>query len=345
MENCRKSLRQAVEPEADGMRLEQYLKKQGFTRAQIRSMKFREKGLILNGEKVRVSQTLKAGDVLELQLEDEETGSEHLKAASVSIPVLYEDGDLLAVWKEPGLPLHPSHGHYRDTLSNQVHAYFQEKGETVRIRSIGRLDKDTSGIVVFAKNQVAAARLWKQKEEGIFWKEYLAVCRGCFEESRENELRTGEEEQTGVWQELQEGWRKIKAPIALSPGEKMKMRVSPEGKTAVTYYRVLQQKQETSLLQVRIVTGRTHQIRVHMASIGHPVVGDVLYGPEAVSGDELYRAEAASGDVLCEAETVFGRVPKTLRLPGALKLCAWKTELLQPFSGEKLVISPKSILS
>ncbi|MDO4323264.1 MAG: RluA family pseudouridine synthase [Lachnospiraceae bacterium] len=331
-----KSLRRSVEDEAAGMRLEHYLRQNlGFTKAQIRGMKFRENGLVLNGSRVRVSQTLQRGDVLEIQLEKEEMGSNHLEAAEGTPDILYEDADLLAVWKESGLALHPAHGHYRDTLSNQVHAYFQSRGEQVRIRSIGRLDKDTSGIIVFAKNQVAAARLWQQKEEGVFWKEYLAVCRGNFACGIEQSVRPAGEEfackaeqgvqparedfACGIEQKVQPagGWQRISAPIAPLPGDKMKMCVSPEGKPAVTYFRILRQTEDAALLQVRIETGRTHQIRVHMASIGHPVEGDILYGRESLQGDTADR----------------------FNIPGRLKLCAWRTELLQPFSGEKIVIS------
>jgi 23S rRNA pseudouridine1911/1915/1917 synthase len=254
-----------------------------FTKAQIRSMKFRENGLRLNGERVRVTQLLRTGDTLEIGLEEPDTDSGHLEPEQEPIRILYEDEDLLAVWKESGLVLHPAHGHYQDTLSNRVHAYFQQKGERVRIRSIGRLDRDTSGIVVFAKNQIAAARLWKQKEAGVFWKEYQVVCEGVFAEA--------------------EGT--IDTPIARLAGEKMKMCVSPAGSPSVTHYRVIRREQDRTHLLVRIETGRTHQIRVHMASIGHPVVGDVLYGTEDVQG---------------------------------LQLCAWKTELLQPFSGKRIVL-------
>lgn len=329
--NRGKKLSQRIEADADGMRLEQYLRQRmNFTRAEIRAMKFRENGLLLNGERVRVSRILGTGDVLEVQLEDEAACSEQLEATAEPIKILYEDEDLLAVWKEAGLVVHPAHGHYKDTLSNRVHAYFQGKGEQVRIRSIGRLDKDTSGIVVFAKNQISAARLWKQKEEGVFRKEYLAVCEGEFS--------------------AMEG--EVCAPIAPMPGEKMKMCVSPEGAFALTHYRVLRKENGRSLLAVQIETGRTHQIRVHMASVGHVVVGDVLYGTARVQGmrDVPYGTESAqdTGNVPYGMEPVqdTGNLPSGAgaseenRTSGeGLQLYAWKANLRQPFSGNRLVIS------
>ena len=283
-ERCGKKLICTIEADADGMLLGQYLRRRlHFSRAQIRSVKFLENGLLLNGSRVRVSRAVRAGEVLEVQLEREEKSSAHLAAAGEPVEILYEDADLLAVWKEGGLVLHPAHGHYGDTLTNRVHAYFLRTGQQACLRSIGRLDRDTSGIVVFAKNQVAAARLWKQKEEGVFWKEYRALCEGYFDDLEGS----------------------ICTPIAPMPGEKMKMCVSKAGRTAQTFYRVLEQSEGRACLQVRIRTGRTHQIRVHMASVGHPVVGDVLYGTAA---------------------------------PEGLGLCAWKAQLRQPFTGARIEI-------
>ena len=261
-----KSLQYTIETAAAGMTLEQYLKQNlHFTKAQIRSMKFRENGLRINGERVRVSRVLQAGESLKIRWEAEETASNHLEAAPGDLEILYEDNDLIAVWKEAGLVLHPSHGHYQDTLSNRLHGYFRDKNEQVMIRSIGRLDRDTAGIVVFAKNQVAAARLWQQKEAGVFEKEYLALCSGEFTE----EIHT---EQT------QNLWHTIDAPIGPMPGELMKMCVTPEGKHAVTHYQVIKKRGAHTLIRARIETGRTHQIRVHLSSLGHRIMGDEVYG-------------------------------------------------------------------
>ena len=330
-----KKLHKTIEENDAGLSLEQYLRQNlKFTRAQIRSMKFRQEGLVVNGQKVRVTYVLQPGDELTVQLEDEKEASVQLVPVEGPLEILYEDPDLIAVWKESGLVVHPSHGHYQDTLSNRLHGYFQRKGEQVTIRSIGRLDRDTSGILVFAKNQVAAARLWKQKEEGIFWKEYLAVCEGDM-----SNLEKGR-------------WYTIDSPIGKMEGELIKMCVTESGLQAVTHFQVIRveedlmgqrgqeeteavqadqkcseesrsvlmdqerilymsgQKTDVSHIRVRIDTGRTHQIRVHMASIGYPLIGDILYNPRYMEYNSKSRP--------------------------VLQLCAWRAELRQPFTGEVL---------
>lgn len=307
-----KSLQYTIEPTASGMTLEQYLKQNlHFTKAQIRSMKFRENGLQIDGERVRVNRVLQEGECLEIRLEAEETASNQLECASGDLEILYEDNDLIAVWKEAGLVLHPSHGHYQDTLSNRLHGYFQKKNESVMIRSIGRLDRDTAGIVVFAKNQVAAARLWQQKEEGVFVKEYLALCSGEFQDEASAERNQDMSSSVGAGLNDRR-WHTITSHIGPMPGELMKMCVTPEGKHAVTHYQVLKKQGEHTLIRARIETGRTHQIRVHMASIGHPLVGDILYG----STEDMEQ--------------------------GPMQLTAWRTRLRQPFTNEWIELSKEN---
>lgn len=345
----RKRLQIRIEQEAAGMKLEHYLRqKLQFTKAQIKSMKFRENGLVIDGVRVRISHMLQAGENLEILLEDEGRTSEHLKETAEPIEILYEDEDLIAVWKEAGLVVHPAHGHYADTLSNRVHSYFTGKNMQVMIRSIGRLDRDTSGIVVFAKNQVAAARLWEQKEDGRFWKEYLAICSGVMEPQEEKE--TQEEKQAVQQKESQKEmqlvqriqaadlqdakWHTITASIGKLPGDLMRMCVTGDGKPAVTHYQVLHQWEDRMLVRVRIETGRTHQIRVHMQSIGHPLVGDILYGGEA---------KYVSGDLCGGGADDFWKTDNTGRADSVMFLCAWRAELIQPFTGKTLFITPENL--
>lgn len=384
-----KKLHKTIEENCAGMSLEQYLRKiLNFTKAQIRSMKFRPEGLMVNGQRARVTQVLRAEDELAVQLEEEKEASGHLVPTEGRLEILYEDADLIALWKESGLVVHPSHGHYQDTLSNRLHGYFQRKGEQVTIRSIGRLDRDTSGIVVFAKNQVAAARLWKQKEEGIFWKEYLAVCEGvisqrsvgCAQEAGLGKL-------AGCSQEA--AWHTIHAPIGKQDGALLKMCVRQDGLPAVTHYQVIRQISSAvpayqmtrrdissevpayqlicqdagsmlqpvqvlcqdrtyTLLRVRIDTGRTHQIRVHMASIGHPLVGDILYNP-ACRREENYNEKKYRISGKSEAECVYNiSSGKELQFTGRdqnLQLCAWRAELQQPFTGERIHLNAERIIS
>lgn len=296
-------------------------RKMRLSAAQIRSLKFRENGICVNGERVRVTQILCEGDRLELQLENETRSFGHLVPAEHPLEILYEDEDLICVWKEAGTVLHPAHGHYCDSLANYLQAYFVGKGVQAEIRSIGRLDRDTSGIVVFAKNKIAAARLWEQRQSGAFRKEYVALCEGEFPPE------AYEKEQT------------INAPVKKLPGEKNKMCVEPSGSRAVTHYRAVKkeeaeyaaamrifrrenisgegegQQAETvvpgemsdTVVRLHLETGRTHQIRVHMAYAGHPLAGDAVYG-----------------------NGIPGRT--------CAKLCAWRAKLVQPFTGEKILL-------
>lgn len=255
-----KRLTFTVSEKASGKTIRGYLKScAGFSEAQIRRMKFRENGICLNGQRSRVTAVLKEGDRLELLVDEGGSTSSHL-VSDLAVPeILYEDEDVAVVNKPAGIAVHPAHGHYNGTLANQLAAYFRKRNEAVSIRCIGRLDKETSGIVLFAKNRVAAARLAEQREQGRLRKQYLALCRWDGEE-------------------IGEGWHTITKPIAPLEGSLMKMCVHPEGKPAVTHYRVESCDSGRALLRLWLETGRTHQIRVHMASENHPLLGDVLYG-------------------------------------------------------------------
>lgn len=274
----------------------------GLTKNQISQAKFRKNGICKNGIQCRIHETVRQGDIISLKLEEEQKSSGQLLPFEMKIEVLYEDEDLLVVNKPAGIAVHPSHGHYRDTLANAVTYYYQLKSQQVCIRPVGRLDLETSGVVVFAKNQTAAARLEQQKQSGLFRKEYLAVVYGKMEKP-EGEITTS---------------------IGQSPDSLNKMKVDPEGKTAKTCYHVIekntinnstkrQSEDNYSVLRVRLFTGRTHQIRVHMASVGHPLLGDQIYG-------EAY---------------VNKRIPDLKRAA----LHAEKVWLVQPFTGEPLEIT------
>ncbi len=309
-------LTQKIKTEDDGKSVGVFLKERlGFTRAQISSLKFRQNGICLNGQKVRVTEMLKEGDVLTLHLEEENVDkvSGHLEACEYPLTVLYEDIDLICVWKPAGIVVHPSGGHYRDSMSNYLKSYFEKQGQRVRMRSIGRLDRDACGILVFAKNQMAAAKLWRQREDGLFTKEYLALCEGRF--SRE----VFEQEQS------------VELPLAQV--EKGKMSVCQSGKPSRTYYQAVSETAQTQIMKIlgvqtyelekaekrqqadkwctlvrlHLQTGRMHQIRAHMSAIGHPLVGDPIYG-NGIAG-------------------------KT-----CAQLCAWKCEFVQPFTGKAICV-------
>ena len=246
----------------------------GLTKKQISQAKFRPGGVQKNGQQCRVTETAYPGDQITVCLETNDVDSAQLESAPApqflpELEILYEDQDILAVNKPAGLVTHPSGSHYSDSLSNQVAAYFRSKDEPTKVRSIGRLDKETSGILLFARNQTAAARLQKQRENGISEKTYLAAVSGSMLEDTDGTFHA------------------ITTPLAPDPDNRLKMVISPGSslpgsKPAVTLYSVLKStapgsRISASLVMLRLKTDRTHQIRVHMASLGHPLLGDSLY--------------------------------------------------------------------
>lgn len=239
--------------------VEMVLRRQGgFTRKQISRAKFIENGIKRNGVRCRISDQAVPGDRIEICLESNREKSNHLQENSLKPEIIYEDQDILLVNKAAGVVTHPRGVHYGDTLANGVAAYFRQKGEEHSVRPVGRLDQDTSGLVVFGKNQVAAARLQNQREKGSFGKIYLAlVC--------------GEMEVDGKV-------HRVELPLSSDSQNRLKMQVDPGGKYACTDYQVLDSRDKMSLVKLTLRTGRTHQIRVHMSAKGHPLVGDRLYG-------------------------------------------------------------------
>ena len=278
---------QAIEQD-DGVRLELILKRRlGLSVRQIRQLKFLSDGITVNGQKQRIVYSVHSGDRIRVTFSEQNRNVQELPFLEKPLHILYEDEDLLVVDKKAGEVCHPAHGHYQDTLANQAAAYLAGCGsEKAPIRCIGRLDKDTSGTLLFAKNRLAAERLARQKEEGVFRKEYLALVNGIFPVSN----RSGE----------------ICLPLAPLPGSLMKMQVSGNGKRALTRYEVLCSDRHCSLVLCRIETGRTHQIPVHMAAIGHPLVGDPLYGNDthvsstrtALHAWRLYLKQPVTGEEL-----------------------------------------------
>lgn len=278
---------QAIEQD-DGIRLELILKRRlGLSARQIRQLKFLSDGITVNGNRERIVYSVRSGDRIRVTFSEQNRNVQELPFLEKPLHILYEDEDLLAVDKKAGEVCHPAHGHYQDTLANQAAAYLAGHGaEKAPVRCIGRLDKDTSGTLLFAKNRLAAERLARQKEEGVFRKEYLALVNGLFSSSE----RSGE----------------ICLPIAPLPGSLMKMQVADNGNRALTRYEVLCSDRHCSLVLCRIETGRTHQIRVHMAAIGHPLLGDPLYGNDtyvsstrtALHAWRLYLKQPVTGEEL-----------------------------------------------
>ncbi len=205
-------------------------------------------GITCEGLPLRVIDTVRGGQVIRIRLPED---SITVAPVSLFVPVVYEDDHLIVFEKPADMPVHPSHDHQRDTLANAAAFLALERQKPYVFRPVNRLDKDTSGLVLVGKNAFAAAFL-----AGHVSKVYYALCEGIVEE-------------TGI----------IDAPIRLKPGHCIERETAAEGLHAVTKYEVLAHFEERfTYLKVTLRTGRTHQIRVHFSSIGHPLAGDDLYG-------------------------------------------------------------------
>ena len=195
------------------------------------------------------------GDILQIDLSYDEDNL-NIVPIKMDLNIIYEDDFLLLLNKPKGIAVHPSIIHFDDTLSNGVKYYFDEINLHKKIRPVNRLDLDTSGLIIFAKNEYVQECLIKQMTTNVFKKEYLAIVVGHLE----NEKGT------------------INKPIARKEGSIIERCISENGKTSITHYEVLDKFKNSSLVRCILETGRTHQIRVHFASIGHPLLGDGLYG-------------------------------------------------------------------
>lgn len=219
----------------------------------IKHLKHEENRILVNGKHANVDLVLKENDVLELDFSDSYNDvNEHLIGADISLDIIYEDENMTVVNKSANMPTHQSLNHYDDTLSNALAFRYREKPYV--FRAINRLDKDTSGVVITANNRYFADILSKKLQNGDFSKEYIAVVHGRID-----------------------GKGIIDAPIIRKAESIIERVVREDGERALTEYQALCSCDEISVLLVKPITGRTHQIRVHMNHIGHPIVGDSLY--------------------------------------------------------------------
>ena len=235
-----------------------FLKEREYSRGVVIELKKTKSGIRKNGEWARISESLKDGDLLDICLIDQEL-SKNIVPRHCDFNILYEDEDILVVNKPYDTPIHPSVNNYDNTLANGIAYYFKEQNKPYVFRCINRLDRDTTGVTIIAKNLLSASILSKRLKEREFSRVYLAFVEGITE---------------------QEGT--IDLPIGRAEGSIIKRQIDiDEGKTAATHYRTLQvfevEGKAVSIVELKLDTGRTHQIRVHMAAIGHPLLGDFLY--------------------------------------------------------------------
>lgn len=223
----------------------------------IRRIKWLEDGILVDGVRVNTRFIPKAGQVLSVRLSDPERTSGIVPSPG-KLDIVYEDEDIIVLNKAPGVSVHPGPGHYNDTLGNFLIHHYDTTGQHADFHPVHRLDRGTSGLLVAAKHPHAQERLKCQLHTPAFRRIYLAVCEGAPQPPR------------GV----------IDAPIGPMGGSLMAQRVRPDGKPARTHYETMRSVNGRTLLRLELETGRTHQIRVHMSHIGHPLTGDFLYGTE-----------------------------------------------------------------
>lgn len=236
----------------------QFLKKRHYTDKAIIALKKTPEGILLNGTWAYVNQKISSGDILTIKLVETES-SEKIVPENLNIDIVYEDDDILVINKPANMPVHPSQNHYTGTLANGMAYYFSNQNKPFIFRCVNRLDKDTTGLCILCKHQLASGILSNMVSERCIKRTYLAICKD-----------DGTLPKQGT----------INAPIARKEGSTIERIVDfQKGEHAVTHYERIGHiaSHKISFIKLQLETGRTHQIRVHMKHIGHPLIGDDLY--------------------------------------------------------------------
>ena len=237
--------------------IDDVLKNEFSISSKLRLKLIKNNKIFLNNEICDTRSQIKTNDNITINLDFEEENS-NIVPKKMNLNIIYEDEWLLAVNKPSSIPVHPSILHFEDSLSNGIKFYFDSINLKRKIRPVNRLDKNTSGLVIFAKCEYIQERLIKQMENNQFKKEYLALASGIFTNKKDT----------------------IDLPIARKENSIIERCIDKNGQPSITHYEVLKEFDNYSLVKCTLETGRTHQIRVHMKNIGHPLLGDNLYdGP------------------------------------------------------------------
>ena len=247
-----------IDQSCAGLRIEQFLRRHGYSSKNLTAIKRMPKSVLVNGEHFYMRQTLNEGDLLSIVISETES-SEKVPPTEIPLDIVYEDEDIIVINKPAGMPVHPSLNNYTNSMANALAWYYEQQKKPFVFRCCNRLDKDTSGLTVVAKHLVSGNILSSMVKERSFHRQYLAIVRGSVSPS--------------------EGT--IDAPLGRKPGTIIERTVDWEnGETAITHYHVVEEKNGHSLISLKLETGRTHQIRIHMKHLGFPLVGDYLYNPD-----------------------------------------------------------------
>jgi len=247
-----------IAKEDEGLRIEQFLKRRGYSSKNLAAIKRMPKSVLVNGEHFYMRQTLNEGDLLAIVISETEC-SEKVPPTEIPLNTVYEDEDIIVINKPAGMPIHPSLNNYTNSMANALAYYYKQQGKPFIFRCCNRLDKDTSGLTVVAKHLVSGNILSNMVKERKFHRQYLAIVRGTVAPS------------SGT----------INAPLGRKEGTIIERTVDWEhGENAITHYQVLEEKNGHSLVSLKLETGRTHQIRIHMKHLGFPLIGDYLYNPD-----------------------------------------------------------------
>ena len=257
--------------EESGTRIDKYISVDGMTRATVQRL-IENGGITVNGKPTKNNYKLKSGDIIEI--EPEEPQDANIEAENIELNIVYEDDSLLVVNKPQGMVVHPAPGNYSGTLVNALMYHCKDNlsgiNGVMRPGIVHRIDKDTSGLLLVAKTDEAHHSLSEQIQNKTVRREYICVCEGVVKPKK------------GI----------VDAPIGRDPSNRLKMAVTPlNSKNALTHFEVVEQFESAALVKCVLETGRTHQIRVHMLYIGHPVMGDPLYArsnPMNLSGQALH---------------------------------------------------------
>ena len=216
--------------------------------------------IYLNNSNTCLWKPLEINDLVEILIDFEEDNS-NIPSTKMNLDIIYEDDAFLVINKPAGIPVHPSMQHYSDSLSSGVKYYFDTLSLHKKIRPVNRIDRNTSGIVIFAKNEYIQEYLVREMKNKEFYKEYIAICNGILNEKQGT----------------------INLPISRKEGSIIERCIDEKGSPSITHYLVLNEyiDKDYTVVQCTLETGRTHQIRVHMSAIDHPLLGDTLYGKES----------------------------------------------------------------